>query len=333
MNVNNSFSGYNQKVLHAYGEKVGGRINNLAPQAPKSSFSLWGSITALLPSSKTTGEAVGYAAAATHGPSLSNKSIDFVCKRVFQAEKSQSWGGWFKSAVLGVARPSVAEMAKLSITPKLVPVLEIIGVGLGGLTAQGTIALISILYGRIMNDKNTKFTLDNLPSVENLLSQDKEGRIVDANGNEMTEEDLKDIKDTVLRYDTICKFLDTDKKTLDQLLEKFLFLRSDNWDIYYRDGNKVSEEDLKVIEEGCSLLKRSNPMEKTKAIRSMIKRLTAHVAQEPKEEVEKKYITCNDGTRCTKDGLVVSKEQYDAEVLKQNAEIEKTLQDFYLIDK
>lgn len=331
----NHLSSYNQKVLSDYAEKIGGRIDHLSPQEKKASFSFWDSIASLLPSAKQSGQAVGYAAAVTHGPALSNRSIDFICKRVFETEKSTSWSSWFSSAILGLARPTVAEMAKLTITPKLLPVLQILGVAAGGLTAQGVVALASVLYGRIMNAKDTSFSLANLPSIDQLLAVDKEtGRIIDANGNELTEEDLKDIKTQVLRYDTICKFLDSDKDSLDRLLAKFLMIRSDNWEVYYKDGMKVTEDDLKAIEEGYNTLMRANPMEKTKAIRAMIKKLSSHPKVEKQgSEIDRKYIVCQDGTRCTDEGLVVSLEEYERETREHEAFIENEVNDFHVVDR
>ncbi len=329
----NHLSSYNQKVLSDYAEKIGGRIDHLSPREKKSTFSFWESIAGLLPSAKQSGQAIGYAAAVTHGPGISNRSIDFICSRVFETEKTRSWSSWFTSAILGLARPTVAEMAKLTITPKLLPIFQILGVAAGGLTAQGVVALASVLYGRIMNAGNTSYSLADLPAIDQLLTVDKEtGRIIDANGNELTEEDLKDIKAMVLRYDTICKFLDSDKDCLDQLLAKFLMIRSDNWEVYYKDGMKITEEDLKVIEDGYNTLMRANPMEKSKAIRGMIKKLSSHPKLEKEgSEIERKYILCEDGTRCTEEGLVVSPEEYQREVGGHEAFLESEVNEFHIV--
>lgn len=330
--MNTNYSDYNNKILYGMAHDLESKIQNLGPKVDDNS-SFLSYIASYFPSSKTAGRALGYAAATTHGPGFSNGTIDFVAGKIFAtAEPAPTFGGWFKSKIMGEAQTMVAESAKLAITPRVLPLLQMLGMNIGGLTAAGSVALFCILYGRIMNGTQSKYTLSSPPPLEELLKLEGDN-IYDANGNRLTERDLADIKKTVLLYNTLSKFIESDKASLDNLLEKFMLIRSDNWEIYYRDGTKVSEKELKVIEKAYERLKGTNPMEKAKGIHKMIKLLAKHDAEAKKlAESRDEFLICEDDVICEKSGVVISKDEYLTRIATKEKELEQMMDDFELIE-
>lgn len=332
MSTSNEYSAYNKRILYNYANELENQIGNLGPKPEQGSL-IGSKVSALMPSSKQVGSFIGSSLATTHGAAVTNGTIDFVCKKLFVAEKNDTWTSWFNSTLLGVVRPTIAETAKLMITPKVLPIMQILGGPLGGLTAAGTVALFTILYGRIYGADNNKFSLSNPPPLDKLLERDPlNGTIVDANGNELTTQDLKDIEKTVKKYDTVCKFIDFNKKGLDQLLHKLMLIRSDSADIYYQDGQQVSEEEIRIMEKAYKRLMGTNPMEKAEGIHEMIKLLAKHQAKEdPTNPLLKEYLTCQDGVTCTRDGIVRSQKEIQEISDKREKELQAIIDGFELL--
>lgn len=331
---NIEFSIFNKTILSEYAKSIENKINNLGPRQQEIQEKVSTALTSWLPTPRQFGATMGYAMATTHGPAMSNRVIDFVCSRLFVQETGNTWYSIFRRAVLGIAQPTITETAKLAITPKVLPIIQLIGGSLGGLTAAGTIALIMILYGRAMNTSSGKHTPSNPPKLEELLHiEESTGKVFDANGHHLTKQDISDIREIVLRYDTVCKFVDCDQEKLDQLFRSFLLIRTDNLHYYYQDGTSLTESELECTERCYNQLKGTNPLQKAKSIHATIKLLSKHQGTIPmKSTFELAYVSCEDGVICTREGLVVSQEEYLAQKLCYEQEVQALIDDFKFVE-
>lgn len=263
----------NKEILGKYAGHI--YTKHLTPshliKTEKSGF--WMTISSWLPTAYTVGSNVGWAIALTHGGDTSNWVVSKIAHKVLPppAAKSSGWEG-FKNRLLGIEERSVEEAAKLLLTPKILPILTSVCTSGGGITMMAAAALAGVLYNRLIGTPGTKYTLDTLPDLDSLLKVNEEGKIVDANGTEMTLRDLKDICLTINRYDLTCKLMTAKKEEIEGIFNSYLKDR-----VSYLDGSEIDAKDREIIAIAKDRLMGNNPMNYAEDIVNSINLLADHV--------------------------------------------------------
>ncbi|MBA2368520.1 MAG: hypothetical protein H0V82_05800 [Candidatus Protochlamydia sp.] len=133
----------------------------------------------------------------TYGAEVSNHAVGFVVRKVM---------GTMNGKMLDLAIGA----AQIAVTPKVLPFLTAFSAATGGIALPVAVGLVSALYNRLLS--SGKYTLETLPSPDQLIRYDNEQKcFFDALGEELGEQELKDLQVLVLEYDLICKILASNK--------------------------------------------------------------------------------------------------------------------------
>ncbi|MBA2367551.1 MAG: hypothetical protein H0V82_00825 [Candidatus Protochlamydia sp.] len=279
------FTANNRIVLKNYADKIAKKFD-VQPKAEPNFF--YSKISQYLPTWESTGKKIGESIALTHGQDWTNGTIDFVVEKVFQdkAKQASLWSlEGVKQRITGAAQTTLAESLKLSITPKVLPVLTVFS-GVGGQIALPlVVSLIGFAYKKAMHDPEAMKKLSPL-SLDELFSVDPEtNQLRDGFGNLMTSEDMMDIYHGTAKHALIgkiiqlCQEIDQNPKEAKSLLQvlvnTYLIHRNDGQNVF-PDGTAVTDEDRAIIEEGINTLARNNPSKKKNKIRCFIKLLSKH---------------------------------------------------------
>ena len=201
---NINFTKNNQEVLKSYGEEITQKLG--AKKVKQESSWGFGWISGYFTTTTaeklgyTVGESIGWA----HGAQVSNFAVDIVVSQFFKAPEPVSKWSWeaFKRAISGVAEVSIAETAKLTITPKVLPVISVMAGTVGSIALPAAICMISQIYSRVMTAEESN-ELAQL-SIGELFSVDPEtGRFRDAFGVLLSEQDMKDVVNVTTQYDLV----------------------------------------------------------------------------------------------------------------------------------
>ena len=243
-------------------------------------------IAAVLPSSRTAGRGVGYAIAVTHGAEVSNGLISYVADRLLpeKIDKPKTWGETIFNGFVQTANPTIEETAKLMLTPKLLPLVTVFSQGAGGLLLPAAVSLVTMLVNKLLSDPNSKFTPDNLPPFDQLLKY-KDGEYFDANGEKLSRQDMKDLSQSVVRYNLVCELLTANREDVSPILSRYIkdtVTEDGKLQAVYADGTKVSEKEVKHIEEAFDRLRGVNP--DLRSVWKAITLLADHVPIKPPEE-------------------------------------------------
>ena len=217
-----------------------------------------------LPSAKSTGQLAGYAIAQTHGAEISNGMICMVADFIFPKNeiKQKTYSEAIFNTFFSVAKPTLAETAKIMVTPSILPYVTMACQGVGGLALPAAVSLTMLIVNRILSDPNSKFTPDTLPPLNELITI-KDGKYFDANGNQLMEQDLLDIRVAVNRYDLVCKLLAADQDDIDAIFLDYLQVDvSSHQDaplsLKFADGTDVSAKQSEKIILAFQRLKSQN---------------------------------------------------------------------------
>jgi hypothetical protein len=219
-------------------------------------------IMAFLPSWNSAGRLAGYAIAQTHGADITNGLVCRVADSLFpKPQQALTYGESFFNAFTGIAKPTLAETAKIMITPKALPYITMACQGVGGLVFPAAVSLTMLILNRILSDPNTKYKPEKLPELDKLITL-ADGKYIDANGNMLTERDLTDIRAAVNRYDFICRLLAAGKEDVEGIFADYLKLKPTHGDfplnMEFADGTAVSPKQFKKIVEAFERLKSQN---------------------------------------------------------------------------
>jgi hypothetical protein len=219
-------------------------------------------IFSYFPSSNTTGKLAGFAIAQTHGADITNGLVCRVADLLFpKPQMALTYGESFFNAFSGVAKPTLSETAKIMITPKVLPYIAMACQGVGGLVFPAAVSLTMLIINRVLSDPNSKYTPEKLPDLDQLITV-KDGRYIDANGNALTERDLKDIRVAVNRYDFICKLLAADQEDVEAIFSDYLKVKPTHSDeplnLEFADGKPVSKKEFQKIIIAFERLKSQN---------------------------------------------------------------------------
>lgn len=264
----------NKQILSNYAGRIYTKITKSDEPHQQVESRLQRVFNSLTPSAYTVGSNIGWAASLTYGSQALNFAIGQLVSHYLpvQQQQSSSWFGSMSSAAARTEQRVAVESARLALTPQLLPFLTAACTSGGGLTMMGAVALASILYNRILRSPESKYTMNNLPDIDQLLTVNKDGKIVDANGTEMTMQDLTDIFNTINRYDLTCKLMNAKKEEIEGVLNGYLRDKVTLW-----NGEKISPKNVKKIEEVKNRLMGNNPMDKAKGIKKVIKLLSDNV--------------------------------------------------------
>lgn len=321
MSLNNEFSTYNREIIANYSKQLWEGVGSIEIQVDQNSVSnvfhtCMSYLYSLLPGTKTVGETTGMALVKAHGADLNRGVISLAYRNVVGTHLGSG---------------AVIEGMNLAVSPYMLPLLERAGIAVGGLTVPAAIWLCSFLYDRAFSCQERTYTIFDAPEIDKLLTKDDNGTIRDALGNALGPQDIKFIQKTIARMNVVADLMNADRDHLDSFLEKFMSLRSDNFDLYYRDGTKVSKEDIQVIEKAYDTLKsNSNIQRKSKYIHKMINRLAKHTLfPESNPPLQMGYIRYEDGKISDPSELIVSQEDYERDVADSDA---KLLESFVMVD-
>lgn len=311
MNINNDgLSVQNKFVLDEYANKLFdiSKINKVEEQKS----GILDIAKGYIPTPQKIGEYLGWAAATTHGSEITNRSVDLVFKRLFnQGITNPTYWQMLKSSVGGVAQASLAETTKLALTPYAVPVLQTIGLGLGGIAVPAAITLISMVYSQAMHDPKKMKDLQKLSFKELVQIDPQSGGIRDAYGNVIKGQDLKDLILLVTKYDLICKLRDMSKQEVEDLVSCYILCREDNR-YTYLNGDLLSEQEETNMHEALRDLSNVNPTCKKEKIRGLIDDISSHSLLMYADPTAWQYdiIPCADGQYCDRTGRLVSQEEF-----------------------
>lgn len=203
-----------------------------------------------LPSSQSTGKLV----AETQSTKITNSMICMITDLIFPKNelKQKSYGEAIFNMFFSVAKPTLTETVKIVVTPTLLPYVTMVCQGIGGLALPAAVSLTTLILNRILSDPNTKYSSNKLPALNQLVIV-KDGKYIDANGNQLMEQDLQDIRVAVNRYDLVCKLLAADKEDIEAVFYDYIkvdaTIHSDEpLSLKYADGTEVSaKEQQKII--------------------------------------------------------------------------------------
>lgn len=264
----------NKQILGSYAGRI--YSNHLIPHnlIRQETSGFWNTIRNMMPTSWTVGSNVGWAVSLTHGGQASNYVIGQIAQRLMPvpAPQALTWGESIRRTLLGIEERTVEETARLVLTPRVLPLITAFCSTGGGITVMGAAALAGLLYNRILGDAETKYTLDNLPDLDQLLKVNEDGNIVDANGTVMTLRDLQDICQTINRYDLTCKLSNAKKEEIEGIINGYLKDR-----VTYLNGEKISESDEKIIQLAKERLMGNNPCNYSQEIENAINLLADNV--------------------------------------------------------
>ncbi|MDP1836787.1 MAG: hypothetical protein Q8K75_12790 [Chlamydiales bacterium] len=304
-----SLSHNNQQILKAYAQEQWTNLS-LTQQAPDDSFghlvsSAWSAFKEKvgLPGAERVGRGLGWAMSQTHGATVSNQVISLICRNLIEPDPHARHGGgdcgtmrrgleWIQ----GKAEPTFEELAKLAITPKILPLLETLGIAAGGITVPAVIALVSFVGKKILASKNGHEVLQNLPNLGSLVRYDSESnKFYDAAGNTLSDRDIKDIREVIYRYDIAARLMAADRNNIADSLKDYTTLTEDG-QIAYLDGTPISacskdqERLIKVLER----LEGINPTGRHKGIRKTINLIAKHIPAPERREPVSHFLTIQD---------------------------------------
>lgn len=192
----------NQIILREIGQMIGENYG-VKPEPQKSS--LWSQIAQFFPTQETTGKVIGEHIVQTHGQKWSNQTIEFVVSKFF-APQPKEWSFW--DYFSQVPQQTVTEVAKLAITPKVVPIMTLMA-GVGGQIALPlVVSLVGIVYNKVMSNPYQVQQLANL-ELNDLFSIDPEtGGLCDAFGRLLTEKDTRDVLAATAEYHLVAKLVE-----------------------------------------------------------------------------------------------------------------------------
>lgn len=321
MSLSNDFSTYNRAIIADYSKQLWEGVGSIEIQVDQSSVStVFGRCMTylynLLPGKTSVGETTGMALVRAHGADLNRGVINLAYGKMVGSH---------------IGSGAVVEGMHLAATPYMLPLLEKAGIAVGGLTVPAAIWLCSFLYDRAFSSPDQTYTIFNAPEVDKLLTKGSDGTIRDALGNELGPMDIKFIQKTIARMNVVAELMSADRDTLDQFLERFMNFRSDNFELYYKDGTKISEEDFQIIEKAYETLKsNSNIQRKTKYIHKMINRIAKHTLfEESNPPLTLGYIRYEDGKISDPKGMIVPQDAYEKAVAAEDA---KLLESFVLVN-
>lgn len=301
-----SLSHNNQQILKAYAHEQWESLS-LAQQAPSESFgqlvsSAWSAFKEKvgLPSSERVGRGLGWAMSQTHGATVSNQIISLVCRNLIEPDPHARHGGdncgtmrrgleWLQ----GKAEPTFEELAKLAITPKILPLLETLGIATGGITVPAVIALVSFVGKKILASKNGHEVLQNLPDLGSLVRYDSANKLFyDAAGNVLSERDIKDIREVIYRYDIAARLMAANRNHIADALKDYTAL-TDDGQLTYLDGTAIepSSKDHERLAKALERLEGVNPTGRYKGIKKAINLIAKHIPAPEKPEPVSHFLT------------------------------------------
>lgn len=324
-------SSTNKKILSTFMKSIEERLNfnSLEEKSQKGVLSsVWSYISPVLPEAKTVGEFTGQRLALTHGASLSNNTIDYVAGKVF---KPQASSGYFTNMYKSSAKAASAEALKFIITPSLVPILGVLGLHVGGMTAVGLVALASNLMSYYADNKEEFSPKDLDRPLEEIFQVDDLGNLK-VDGVVLNEDDINGIRKYVMQYQVANQFYEAEPSEVQAIATNYLFMREDTFDYYYQDGTPISDEELEIIDQALNALSRANPAcEKRKKIKKMVRLFAQHSAK-PEKGLEKGFVKCEDGLYCKRDGSSLMN-QKDYEEYAENQEAKRTEENKEIIEE
>ncbi|WP_068470212.1 hypothetical protein [Candidatus Protochlamydia phocaeensis] len=289
--ISTTYTANNQAILRQYGEKITQCLNN--NKTDEKSNSIWNSIYSYFPTSQSTGKMVGEHLALTYGSQWSNSAIDTVVSKFFQQEivPVSTWSlAGLKQLVSGATQKTLSETLKLSVTPKALPYITLLTGVTGQVGLPVLVSLVSFAYQRTLGSPEKAKQLEVL-SLNQLFTVDAEtGRLRDAFGRLLTEEDMRDIFTGAAEYDLVCKLIqlnqEIDKKPEEEIessakdmlktLTKAYRIKREDGVVVFPDGQLRTAEDKKILLDGINILRRVNPRFKTEEIHKLIQLLAGH---------------------------------------------------------
>lgn len=192
----------NQLILREIGQAIGENYG-VKPESKKSN--LWSRITSFLPSQETAGKAIGEHIVQTHGQKWSNQTVEFVVSKFF-APQPKEWSVW--DYFYQVPQQTVTEVAKLTITPKVVPIMTLMA-GVGGQIALPLIvSLVGIVYNKVMCNPYQVQQLANMELNELFTVDPETGGLCDAFGRLLSEKDTHDVLAATAEYHLVAKLIE-----------------------------------------------------------------------------------------------------------------------------
>lgn len=223
------------------------------------------------------GTYTGNALCSTYGAEASNKAVGFVVRKLM---------GTMSGKMLDLAIGA----AQIAVTPKVLPFLTAFSGAAGGIALPAAVGLVGALYNRLL--ASGKYTLETLPSPDQLIRYDhKERCFYDALGEELGEQELKDLQVLVLEYDLICKILASDKDNVANVVLDSLDFQSDE----YQNLEPIEKMLLqKEIETTTKRLQENNRYERGEGILPGINHLARNfiplVNREKVEEEQRRHV-------------------------------------------
>lgn len=281
-------SARNKDVLLDYAKGIEQKMN---PTQETLITSISKTIFSKLPGAKQIGSWVGWAVAQSHASGVTNDLITLAFNHVAPIPyKKPTLSEKCYNAFIGVAMPTAEETAKLLITPKLLPIITICFSTGGGYALPAAIALATALTKRVMSDPNSKYDLNNLPKLNELIFLTADGPI-DANGIALTKTDIEDLRTAANKLNIAYQLLNCSREDLDQLMNKyFKYEKADGtiaqWGVY-PDGTELTEKEYNTIELGILRLRGTNPT--GESLNEMIELLAKHLPMMSLEPVEEDF--------------------------------------------
>lgn len=349
----------NQPISHQNHEwlvEYAGRIwEDLKLAKKEENSSWWAGLSHYFPSVQTVGANLGYAGATVHGPEMSNHIIDFIVSKCFsKPTQSQTYWQSLRNRMNRVAEKSVAESAKLAFTPFVLPTLQTTGYLVGGIALPVLVDFCSKWLARPKQLHSLREF-----SIEELVTVNKEGVLVDKWNQPLTEEDLQALKEEqktkirlMMQYDLVYKLSQKDvtRGEAVKILESYRIKRferdqPDQATYVYLNGEMISQEQNAIIEKGIKGIKTLQITQIFKAeMEKMIELLTEHLPHpdtlSPASNSYKNLVVkCSDGAFCVRKsfddknvGDILTKEEVEVLQEKERKQIEEIEKDFIIID-
>jgi hypothetical protein len=168
----------------------------------------------------------------TYGSEVSNSVVNFIARKVM---------GTMNGKVLDLAIGAT----QMAITPKVLPFLTAFSAAAGGIALPAAVGLVGALYNRLL--ASGKYTLETLPSPDQLIRYDNDQKcFFDALGEELGEQELKDLQVLVLEYDLICKILASNKDDVANVVLDSLDFNSEEFQSLKFYEREALEKEIKT---------------------------------------------------------------------------------------